>query len=272
MYPKPTLILAILTVMSACDSEEPGHHAARPMLTPAEIACDHLEFGPFVTVSLDAGEASIEPHTRSDVALAEMEEARLTIEPGMAGVVYFMIDQDLPLKLLDPAGREVAVEPVDLTACDRAAVGVQADLKNVPYTLVVGPAVQTQVAVVVHVTQAEGAHGGHGALPVPPAFADLTNPFAEDPEALAEGEALYEGQCAACHAQDGRGEGPTASGETPAPTDVVESARAQSDGYLFWRLSEGRDASGNPSTMPAFGRLLLEDQIWFVVTYLRSLD
>ena len=123
MYPKPTLILAILTVMSACDSEEPGHHAARPMLTPAEIACDHLEFGPFVTVSLDAGEASIEPHTRSDVALAEMEEARLTIEPGMAGVVYFMIDQDLPLKLLDPAGREVAVEPVDLTACDRAAVG-----------------------------------------------------------------------------------------------------------------------------------------------------
>ena len=240
------------------------------MLTPAEIACDHLEFGPTVTVTVDDGGA-IEPHTRSDLVLPEQEEVRLAFEPGLAGVVYFMVDQVVPLKVLNPAGEEVALEAVDVAACPRAVLGVQADLKNVPYTLVLGPTTSTPTAVVVHVTPPDGHQGSHGSIPVPADFADLTNPFADDPEAVAAGEALFGSQCSACHGTDGRGDGPVAAGETPAPTDVIGSAEAQSDGYLFWRLSEGRISAGNPSTMPAFGRLLSEDEIWFVIAYLRSL-
>lgn len=41
------------------------------------------------------------------------------------------------------------------------------------------------------------------------------------------------------------------------------------DGYLFWTIAEGGAPVG--SAMPAFKQTLKEDDIWKIITYLRTL-
>lgn len=95
---------------------------------------------------------------------------------------------------------------------------------------------------------------------------EIKNPLSGDKTSLAEGKKLYTTNCAPCHGEKGRGDGPAAQALTPKPADhssgVVQS---ESDGSLFWKLSEGR----NP--MPAYKAILNEHQRWEVVNYIRTL-
>jgi mono/diheme cytochrome c family protein len=81
----------------------------------------------------------------------------------------------------------------------------------------------------------------------------------EEQELINEGENIYANQCAACHVQDGSGDGgtfPALDGNqfvlSPDPTPVIEVVK------------HGRGA------MPAFGTLLEDREIASVVTYIRS--
>jgi len=100
---------------------------------------------------------------------------------------------------------------------------------------------------------------GRGILPAQDRASD-TNPMANNRDALAAGRKLYDQTCQTCHGGEGRGDrGPALStGKFPHGSD---------DGDIFRNIRNGIAGSG----MPAFS-ILTADQIWQVVSYIRSLS
>ncbi len=91
-------------------------------------------------------------------------------------------------------------------------------------------------------------------------------------EAIAVGARIYGQHCAACHGDDGRGEGPLAA-TLPRwpPTLVGPLLRRRADGELFWHVADGmRDDKGR-RVMPAFAGVLGDDEIWAVLDYAKAL-
>jgi mono/diheme cytochrome c family protein len=79
------------------------------------------------------------------------------------------------------------------------------------------------------------------------------------------GKALFEENCVICHGSTGAGDGQAAAGLTPRPKNLADRpVQAETDGVLFWKISEGRGA------MPGWKRLS-ERERWSLVHYLRAL-
>ena len=76
------------------------------------------------------------------------------------------------------------------------------------------------------------------------------NSVLADAASIKRGKAVYVNQCAGCHGDSG--------------SDLT-NLRPQTDGELFWKITEGRNQ------MPSFATALSERQRWDVVNYLRSL-
>jgi len=93
------------------------------------------------------------------------------------------------------------------------------------------------------------------------------NPVQPSPRALADARNLYSDNCERCHGKTGKGDGADATKYYTAPKDLTDSARmsAQSDGELFYKISEGR------RPMPEFKTKLTEKQRWQLVLLMRSL-
>lgn len=85
------------------------------------------------------------------------------------------------------------------------------------------------------------------------------NPIAGDADAVAGGQKLFVRKCAECHNEDG-------SGVQDAPDIRVPEVQKQSDGSLFWKITNGNVRKG----MPPFSRLP-ETQRWQIVSFLRTL-
>jgi mono/diheme cytochrome c family protein len=93
----------------------------------------------------------------------------------------------------------------------------------------------------------------------PDSAAVRVNPLAGSPELAAGGRKLFQRQCAQCHGAEGRGQKNAADLQLPA-------VQQQSDGALFWKIT-----NGNPRrAMPSFSGLP-EMQRWQIVLYLRRL-
>jgi mono/diheme cytochrome c family protein len=86
------------------------------------------------------------------------------------------------------------------------------------------------------------------------------NPEAKNPDAPALGRKLYMRTCVGCHEEDGSGK------DTGAANLRSSEVQAQSDGALFWKISNGNTSAG----MPSFASLPETDR-WDVVTFLRTL-
>ena len=92
------------------------------------------------------------------------------------------------------------------------------------------------------------------------------NPVPVSSPVLAEAKVLYVANCVPCHGEKGRGDGPAAQALTPKPADHSSAlVQGESDGSLFWKLSEGR----NP--MPGYKKVFTDQQRWELVCYIRSL-
>jgi mono/diheme cytochrome c family protein len=108
-------------------------------------------------------------------------------------------------------------------------------------------------------------------VPTPPSqYAGKTNPMAGDQSAADAGKQIFETNCTSCHGADAKGDGPAAASLSPKPADLADLESGFSDSYMFWRISEGGAMPPFNSQMPTWKSTLSEDQIWQVITYLRT--
>ena len=100
-----------------------------------------------------------------------------------------------------------------------------------------------------------------------PASADAKkDPLTADATTLPAAKAVYVKECQSCHGKKGKGDGPSAKDlDIPAGDFTKATTQSQSDGALFWKISEGR------KPMPSFKKKLNETQIWQSVVYMRTL-
>lgn len=93
------------------------------------------------------------------------------------------------------------------------------------------------------------------------------NPIHPSAQALDAARVVYSDHCDRCHGKTGKGDGPDATKFSTSPRDLTDSSRmsAQSDGELFYKISEGR------RPMPEFKTKLTEEQRWQLVLLMRSL-
>ena len=94
---------------------------------------------------------------------------------------------------------------------------------------------------------------------VPAEAAEKKNPLAEQPELADGGRKLFTRNCVECHGKSGEGLKKAADLQLP----IVQG---QSDGALFWKITNGNPDRG----MPSFSRLP-ELQRWQIVLHLRTL-
>jgi len=100
----------------------------------------------------------------------------------------------------------------------------------------------------------------------PPEADRLVNPLKNDPQAVEKGREIYMRLCASCHGKTGKGDVPAMQSLNPKPSDLTSDAvQRQSDGALFWKISEGR------GLMAAYKNMLSEEERWALVTYIRTL-
>jgi len=93
------------------------------------------------------------------------------------------------------------------------------------------------------------------------------NPIPADDKSISIGKSLYVKECASCHGETGRGNGPDAADLNRQPTDFAAPAvRQERDGELFWKITEGK------KPMPRYGRTFKEEERWHVINYIRSLE
>ena len=98
----------------------------------------------------------------------------------------------------------------------------------------------------------------------PASAKNLKNPVPAA-EGARTGQAVYQENCVICHGQSGKGDGEAAAALRPKPAPLASrTVQAQTDGELFWKITEGHEA------MPSWKSLAEQDR-WSLVRYLRSL-
>jgi len=102
---------------------------------------------------------------------------------------------------------------------------------------------------------------------VPEKNAKMKNPVAGDAEMLKVGKQLWSKHCAVCHGKAGAGDGSKAAQlKTPMEDMSTDVVQKQSDGELYYKMSEGRDE------MPTFKKKIPDsEELWAVVSYIRTL-
>ena len=104
-----------------------------------------------------------------------------------------------------------------------------------------------------------GAADGGWLKNVPTRDHDKTNPYHEQPDAIAAGRRVFLDRCSHCH-------GENAEGTKKRPSLKSDRVQLQaSEGDLHWLLVNGNMAKG----MPSWAKLP-DQQIWQVITYLKS--
>ena len=91
------------------------------------------------------------------------------------------------------------------------------------------------------------------------------NPLPANAASVAQGKKVANVNCVSCHGVTGKGGGAAAAAINPKPADwTSKKVQAESDGEIFWKLSNGRGA------MPPW-KFLPENDRWALVRYIRSL-
>jgi mono/diheme cytochrome c family protein len=107
--------------------------------------------------------------------------------------------------------------------------------------------------------------------PVPAEYTGKTNPFSGKADAADAGKQVYTDNCASCHGDGGKGDGPAGAALDPKPANLVQALSEDQDDRIFWVINEGGAPAGFSASMVSWKGTLSEDEIWQVVTYLRTL-
>jgi mono/diheme cytochrome c family protein len=123
-------------------------------------------------------------------------------------------------------------------------------------------------------TACGGGGGGGGNTPArqqpPGEFANATNPFEGNQDAVTAGKAVYDTNCSACHGPEAKGDGAAGASLNPKPANLENTAKQTTPQYIHWVATEGGSAAGLNASMPAFKDVLSQEDIWRVVTYLTT--
>lgn len=95
----------------------------------------------------------------------------------------------------------------------------------------------------------------------------LKNPIPNDKYSIKRGKAIYKMRCVICHGEKGKGDGLGSKALNPKPADHTSaSTQTQTDGELFWKISEGRGAMVG-------WKLVMKDENerWDLVNFIRTL-
>ncbi len=113
---------------------------------------------------------------------------------------------------------------------------------------------------------AQDATGQQTPWVAPPEADKLVNPLEEGKAVLDKGKAIYTAECVVCHGTYGNAETNIAESLEQKPKNFTkEDFLTQTDGAIFWKLSEGR------GLMQPFKTMLTEEEIWSVVMYVKTL-
>ncbi len=92
------------------------------------------------------------------------------------------------------------------------------------------------------------------------------NPVPPTSDAIRRGRGIFQNNCTMCHGKAGHGDGTQASTLSKKPANLSsEAVQSQSDGALFWKITEGR------GDMPSTRNSMKDQDRWTVIDYLRSL-
>jgi len=91
------------------------------------------------------------------------------------------------------------------------------------------------------------------------------NPVPAGAKAVADGKKSAQVNCVSCHGPSGKGDGPAAAALNPKPADwTSKKVQDETDGELFWKISNGR------GPMPPW-KHLPESERWALIHFIRSL-
>jgi mono/diheme cytochrome c family protein len=105
---------------------------------------------------------------------------------------------------------------------------------------------------------------------VPLEYRSRRSPYPAATMVIHDGGRLYKSHCAACHDSRGLGNGEAGRDLTPSPALLAYliKRRQSVDEYLMWSISDGGTQFG--TEMPAFKKILTDQEIWQIVTYMRA--
>lgn len=96
--------------------------------------------------------------------------------------------------------------------------------------------------------------------------ADGAVPDLRDPQRVRRGAGSYREHCVQCHGAPGVAPGALALGMTPAPANLVGTARTWKPAEMFWVVKHGVKMSG----MPAWQYRLSDDEIWDTIAFVAA--
>ncbi len=107
---------------------------------------------------------------------------------------------------------------------------------------------------------------GQSVWQAPDSANHLKNPLSVDDVTIARGQKIYQSLCQSCHGADGTGDPVMIKSLNPPPADLTSiQVQQQTDGAIFWKISEGR------GLMASYKSMISEEDRWAVVNYIRSL-
>jgi cytochrome c oxidase cbb3-type subunit 3 len=114
------------------------------------------------------------------------------------------------------------------------------------------------VLMLIALMTAAGLHAGTPAAGTVPAGKEVKNPFEGKPEAIKEGDKIFDARCSECHMDGTGGAGPDLTDDT--------WIYGGSDAEVFETISGGRKGG-----MPSWKGMLSNDDIWKVMAFIRSI-
>jgi len=106
---------------------------------------------------------------------------------------------------------------------------------------------------------------------IPADYANLQNKFAGNADAVAAGKEIFTQNCVTCHGEKGLGDGAAAAALDPKPANLQNASQVAGDIYMHWVISEGGAAAGFSPSMASYKSTLSDDDIWKVITYIKTL-
>lgn len=104
-----------------------------------------------------------------------------------------------------------------------------------------------------------------GKWTAPATAAPTKNPVAKSEKVMAQTKKTFEQSCASCHGPKGLGDGAAAATLPVKPANwTTPDIQKQSDGEIFWKISEGR------GPMPPWKTILSENDRWAMVHFIRT--